>query len=209
METIERLNGLLEAERAGVETLSRLIEGAATPEMRKLFEGMRNDEAWSCAGLVSAIRRLHGAMSEKKGDFAQKVMLETSLRDRLRLLNRGQGWVVKRLDEVLGRELDGESRAFLGEMRAVHTRNIDRCEGLIAELDSPEVLDVRALTPRERHPKIFETFDHLEAGEAFILVNDHDPKPLYYQFFFERAGAFAWRYLEEGPEVWRVEIRKT
>lgn len=46
-------------------------------------------------------------------------------------------------------------------------------------------------------------------GEAFILVNDHGPKPLYYQFSAERAGTFAWRYLEEGPEVWRVEIGKT
>jgi uncharacterized protein (DUF2249 family) len=209
MEIIEGLNELLEAERAGVETLSRLIERAPTPEMRKLFEGMRDDEAWSCAGLANAIRRLGGAMSEKKGDFAEKVMAEGSLRDRLRLLNRGQGWVVKRLDEALERELDGESRAFLGAMRAVHRKNIDRCEGLLAELDAPEVLDVRAMTPRERHPKIFETFDRLPAGEAFILMNDHDPKPLYYQFSFERAGAFRWRYLEEGPDVWRIEIGKT
>ena len=34
-----------------------------------------------------------------------------------------------------------------------------------------------------------------------------DPKPLFYQFSFERAGTFTWTYLEEGPEVWRVEIR--
>jgi nitronate monooxygenase len=143
METIERLNELLEAERAGVETLSRLLEGPATPEMRELLEGARDDEAWSCAGLVSAIRRLGGATSKKKSDFAGKVMAEGSLRSRLRLLNRGQGWVVKRLDEVLERELDGESRAFLGEMRAVHQRNIGRCERLIAELDAPEALGGR------------------------------------------------------------------
>lgn len=71
------------------------------------------------------------------------------------------------------------------------------------------VLDVRAMTPRERHPKIFQNFDQLRPGETFILVNDHDPKPLYYQFSFERAGTFTWQYLEEGPEVWRVEIGKT
>lgn len=69
-----------------------------------------------------------------------------------------------------------------------------------------DMLDVRALTPRERHPRIFETFDRLRPGEAFILVNDHDPKPLYYQFAAERQGTFTWRYLETGPEVWRVEI---
>lgn len=135
-ERIERLNELLEAERAGVETMCRLIEEAVTPKMRKLFERLRDDEAWSCAGLASAIRRLGGKMSEKKGDFAEKVMRESSLPDRLRLLNRGQGWVVKRLDSLLEKELDEESRTFLRQMRAVHARNIERCDGLIAELAS-------------------------------------------------------------------------
>ena len=40
-----------------------------------------------------------------------------------------------------------------------------------------------------------------------VLVNDHDPKPLYYQFA-ERAGAFTWQPLEEGPEVCRIAIGK-
>ena len=73
---------------------------------------------------------------------------------------------------------------------------------------APAVLDVREMAPRIRHPKIFETFDALAPGAEFILVNDHDPKPLLYQFKFERADQFGWRYLEEGPEVWRVEIAK-
>ncbi|MDR7525880.1 MAG: DUF2249 domain-containing protein, partial [Armatimonadota bacterium] len=45
-------------------------------------------------------------------------------------------------------------------------------------------------------------------GEAFELVNDHDPKPLYYQFAAELPGQFTWQYLEQGPEVWRVRIGK-
>ena len=73
----------------------------------------------------------------------------------------------------------------------------------------PVILDVRAMIPRERHARIFGAFERLTAGEVFVLVNDHDPKPLYYQFSAERAGTFTWRYLEEGPEVWRVEIGKT
>ena len=73
---------------------------------------------------------------------------------------------------------------------------------------SSDVLDVRTLEPRFRHPKIFETFDALRSGGSFVLVNDHDPKPLLYQFKFERAGQFTWDYLEEGPEAWRVRIGK-
>ncbi len=68
------------------------------------------------------------------------------------------------------------------------------------------VLDVREIPPRERHGLILGTFDSLARDEAFVLVNDHDPKPLYYQFQFEKAGQFTWTYEEEGPEVWRVEI---
>ncbi len=68
------------------------------------------------------------------------------------------------------------------------------------------VLDVRDIEPRQRHGLILGTFDSLACDEAFVLVTDHDPKPLYYQFQFEKAGQFTWTYEEEGPEVWRVEI---
>jgi uncharacterized protein (DUF2249 family) len=71
------------------------------------------------------------------------------------------------------------------------------------------VLDVRFIPPREKHPTIFATFDALEPGSSFILVNDHDPVPLRYQFQYERPEAFRWTYLEEGPSVWRVEIART
>lgn len=69
-------------------------------------------------------------------------------------------------------------------------------------------IDVREIPPINRHPLIFQTFDALDEGEAFELVNDHNPKPLYYQFLHERSDQFSWEYLEEGPAIWRVEIRR-
>lgn len=72
-----------------------------------------------------------------------------------------------------------------------------------------KTLDVRPIPPREKHPTIFDTFDELEVGDHFVLVNDHDPKPLRYQFDAERPGQMEWEYLEEGPEEWRVKITKT
>lgn len=69
-------------------------------------------------------------------------------------------------------------------------------------------IDVRDMVPRERHPLIFKTFDALASGESFELINDHDPKPLYYQFQAERPGVLGWDYLEEGPLTWRVKISK-
>lgn len=67
-------------------------------------------------------------------------------------------------------------------------------------------VDVREIVPRERHPLIFNTFDALAAGTSMRLINDHDPKPLYYQLMAERAGKVEWEYLEEGPETWQVRI---
>ena len=32
--------------------------------------------------------------------------------------------------------------------------------------------------------------------------------PLYYQFMPERPGQLDWKYLEEGPETWRVVLTK-
>jgi uncharacterized protein (DUF2249 family) len=69
-------------------------------------------------------------------------------------------------------------------------------------------IDVRQLAPRARHPRIVATFDALPAGHAFLVVCDHDPKALFLQLQTDRNGAFGWRYLEEGPDLWRVEIWK-
>ena len=69
-------------------------------------------------------------------------------------------------------------------------------------------VDVRGMVPRDRHPLIFATIDGLDAGETMRLVNDHDPKPLYYQLMAERPGQVGWDYVEEGPTVWQVQITK-
>ena len=76
-------------------------------------------------------------------------------------------------------------------------------------MSESQVLDVRQIAPAQRHPKIFGTFENLQPGQSFVLVNDHDPKPLYYQFQAELTGQFGWNYLEKGPKVWRGEISKS
>ena len=70
-------------------------------------------------------------------------------------------------------------------------------------------LDVRPEPPARRHELIFQTWGSLDVGEAFELVNDHNPKPLYYQFAAEHAGQFEWEAIEQGPETWRVRIGRT
>jgi regulator of cell morphogenesis and NO signaling len=70
------------------------------------------------------------------------------------------------------------------------------------------ILDVTKIEPRLKHPTIFEKFDALQDGESFVILNDHDPKPLYYQMLAERGRTFEWQYLEQGPDWWKVQITR-
>jgi uncharacterized protein (DUF2249 family) len=74
--------------------------------------------------------------------------------------------------------------------------------------EAAETIDVRSLVPAQRHAKIFQLVGALQPGASFILVNDHDPKPLYYQLEAEYPNQYSWTYVERGPQVWRVEIGK-
>ena len=75
-------------------------------------------------------------------------------------------------------------------------------------METTLTLDVTKIEPRFKHPRIFEEFDALVSNQAFIIHNDHDPKPLYYQLLGERGNVFTWEYLLSGPEVWEVKIGK-
>lgn len=69
-------------------------------------------------------------------------------------------------------------------------------------------IDVRTIPPYERHAQIFGSFDELPAGQALVIVNDHDPVPLRRQFEARTPGQFEWNYLQAGPALWRVQIAK-
>ena len=70
-------------------------------------------------------------------------------------------------------------------------------------------IDLRQIAPSERHPLIFSSFAALLPGQTLQLINDHDPQPLNEQFQMRSPGLFRWSYLEQGPQVWRVQISKS
>lgn len=74
--------------------------------------------------------------------------------------------------------------------------------------EQQNVLRVYELEPRLKHPTIFKWFETLEKGESFIIENDHDPKPLYYQMLAELGPVFHWEYIERGPETWSVVLQR-
>jgi uncharacterized protein (DUF2249 family)/quercetin dioxygenase-like cupin family protein len=69
-------------------------------------------------------------------------------------------------------------------------------------------LDVRPLRKPDKHPTIFAAYDSLAVGEAFVLINNHDPRHLRDEFDTDEPNSFGWEYVEQGPEVWRIRISK-
>jgi nitronate monooxygenase len=132
---VDQLNRLLTVERAGVEALCGLVAQAPTSEIRSLFGQMRDDEAWTCTSLVGCLARLAHRPMRAKGDVPGNVLALPALPDRVRLLNRGQRWVVERIEELLSRDLDADTRAFLAKTRAVHLGHIRRFDELLVELE--------------------------------------------------------------------------
>ncbi|MGH8629328.1 MAG: DUF6306 domain-containing protein [Burkholderiales bacterium] len=113
--------------RKGRRSDERASSGAQT---RTALREIARDEARFCAMLVRHIARLGGTPSRLTGAFYEKLAALERLDERLDLLNRGQGWVARRLREALPRIVDEPLRADLQEMLDVHQRNIERCTQL-------------------------------------------------------------------------------
>ena len=69
-------------------------------------------------------------------------------------------------------------------------------------------IDVRDITAGERHGAVFAAFGALGPGDSLEIVDNQDPKPLYRGFQVEASGNFSWVYVQRGPAVWRVSIKK-
>ncbi|MGK7389074.1 MAG: iron-sulfur cluster repair di-iron protein [Candidatus Cyclobacteriaceae bacterium M2_1C_046] len=71
------------------------------------------------------------------------------------------------------------------------------------------IIDARVLPPQVKHPTIIEQVNQLVGGQDMILINDHDPKPLYYQLQHLFGNVFSWDYEVSGiDDVWKVRITK-
>jgi uncharacterized protein (DUF2249 family) len=70
-------------------------------------------------------------------------------------------------------------------------------------------VDVRDTEPRLRFDRIMGAYEGLRPGESMELAVDHDPTCMYYTLKGTRGdAAFAFEYLERGPESWRVRVTK-
>ena len=68
--------------------------------------------------------------------------------------------------------------------------------------------DLRPLAPAQRHQMAFQAFDALGYGDAFELINDHEPRGLLMQFAEQRANTFDWQVMQAAPGAWRIRIQR-
>jgi len=124
----EFLNALGDTERAGGRVLRELTGQARSLELKELLKKVAHDEGYYAGELSHHVRRLGGNASNKTGDFVEKVRAVGDFRGKLELLNRGQRWVIRKINENLATFSDPELKAFLVVMAQGHELNIGALE---------------------------------------------------------------------------------
>lgn len=137
-ELLDLLGQMLEGERAGARSVGRMSNSAAAPQTAAALRDVARDEARFCAMLTHHIQRLGGTPSLATGAFYDKVMALENPEQQIDLLNRGQGWVVRKLRECLPRIDDLSLRVDLQVMLAVHEQNIAACTRLMPSATGAE-----------------------------------------------------------------------
>lgn len=135
-ELAELLNTLLEAERAGAKVLAAFLdeyprESAAWIQLQEV----QQDEAKNCSILIDSIRSLGKMPSSSVGEFFNKALAVRGRAARLKFLNRGQGWVARKIAEALPRIPQGPIHEMLLDMRSSHLANIEACDALLPNPD--------------------------------------------------------------------------
>ncbi|KVU96996.1 2-nitropropane dioxygenase [Burkholderia ubonensis] len=127
------LDELLEAERAGARVASETAAEIHDPELHRLIAGIRLDEAHWCSVLVDAIRSLNATPTRKTGAFYEKAMAIDDLAERMAFLNRGQRWVVRKLQALLPTLDNPEIHHALALMLVSHEKNIGHVDARLRE----------------------------------------------------------------------------
>lgn len=126
------LNSLGDAERAGGRVLHELTGQAESLELREMLKKVGHDEGYYAGELAAHVRRLGGTASNKTGDFVEKVRAVENFRGKLELLNRGQRWVIRKIEENVPTLADAPLKAFLIVMAEGHRVNIGALENALS-----------------------------------------------------------------------------
>jgi Domain of unknown function (DUF6306) len=93
-----------------------------------MLKKVGHDEGYYAGELAAHVRRLGGTASTKTADFVEKVRAVEDFRGKLELLNRGQRWVIRKIEEQVPTLGDAQLKAFLVVMAQGHRVNIGALE---------------------------------------------------------------------------------
>lgn len=121
-ELIGELQVLLEAERAGARVARESSIEAAERDTARVegLEALLDDEVHCCKVLLECLERLGATPSQKIGDFYDKCMAIDDLEARLALVDKGQRWVLRKVEAILPRLQDAGMIAAMKDVRDRH-----------------------------------------------------------------------------------------
>ena len=136
-ELVTELNVLLEAERAGARVGASLLAEAKGGGFEGLARVIHDDEVHWSRALFEALRELGAEPSDKVGDFYERAMAIEGFEARLAFTNRGQGWVVRKLRELIPRVDEPHLHDTLKAMLDAHVVNIDAANQALQSAGAP------------------------------------------------------------------------
>ena len=132
-EILNFLNTLVEAERAGARVTHESVEMCGDGPIADLMRTIQRDEARWCSMLMGHVKALGAAPSKRVGGFYERAMAIADPGERIAFLNRGQGWVVRKLQDILPRVRDADLHDDLAEMLRAHEANITLANDVAAK----------------------------------------------------------------------------
>lgn len=97
----ELLQTLLSAERAGVQVAAASLRECQDPALRPVLEQILAGEGESCRRLLTCMQHLGLEPNRQTGEFYARAMAIADLNERLAFIDRGQRWVIRKLQEAL------------------------------------------------------------------------------------------------------------
>lgn len=71
-----------------------------------------------------------------------------------------------------------------------------------------KIIDLRVIISADKYRAAVTGFDSIKKGEKLQLINDNDLRSMFYQLSSEMNGRFYWQYVESGPDIWKINIKK-
>lgn len=137
-ETLDLLFALLHAERAGAQVCVLSRRDAPSLQHQQLLRDIHRDEIKSCKGLINSLHILGAEPDKVVGDFVEKCLAIENFHARLQFLNRGQGWVARKITDALPRIPQEEVQHQLATMLEEHRSNIDRVNAFLTQHPAPQ-----------------------------------------------------------------------